>query len=309
MKCPKCGYESQTSGNECPKCGVIINKYVASMKKKQDKDIGDLNVRESKIENTSGQGKQAVIPKEVKGWSWGAFLWPGLWGLFNGTYIALLSCLPYVGIIMVIILGIKGNEWAWRNKRWDNVEHFKRVQRKWAIAGLVVYGICLLGIIAAILIPQFVKPEWKEFISSDGGYSVLFPGTPIEQTQQVNTVDGAINMHFIEFNGKTFSYFTGYVDYPESLFYRETADEILDGMRDRGVSKNILLSEDILSLDGDPGRDLKVQMSGGKYIKYQRIYLVEHRAFQIIAVVAVKDEDNKSYYIKKFLDSFKLIGG
>jgi len=112
--------------------------------------------------NTSGQGKQATIPEEIKGWSWGAFLWNWIWGLFNGTYIALLSLIPYAGIIMAIILGIKGNEWAWRNKRWDNVEHFKRVQRKWAIAGLIVVGIAILGIIAAIIIPMLAqKPMIK----------------------------------------------------------------------------------------------------------------------------------------------------
>jgi predicted PurR-regulated permease PerM len=109
------------------------------------------------MENTSGQGKQAIVPQEITGWNWGAFIFSWLWGLFNGTYIALLSLIPYVGIIMVIILGIKGNEWAWRYKHWDNVEHFKKVQRKWAIAALILIGIAILGIIAAIMIPMLVK--------------------------------------------------------------------------------------------------------------------------------------------------------
>ena len=36
---------------------------------------------------------------------------------------------------MLFVLGAKGSAWAWRNGRWDSVEHFKRVQRKWAIWG------------------------------------------------------------------------------------------------------------------------------------------------------------------------------
>ena len=108
------------------------------------------------MENTSGQGKQALIPEEIRGWNWGAFLLGWLWGLFNGTYIAFLSLIPCAGIIMVIILGVKGNEWAWRNKQWDNIEHFIRAQGKWAIAGWIFYGIVILGIITAIIMPLLV---------------------------------------------------------------------------------------------------------------------------------------------------------
>src|SRR5579883_2805594 len=36
---------------------------------------------------------------------------------------------------MSFVLGAKGSEWAWRNKRWRDVAHFRRVQRNWAIAG------------------------------------------------------------------------------------------------------------------------------------------------------------------------------
>jgi hypothetical protein len=39
----------------------------------------------------------------------------------------------------MLVLGAKGSAWAWRNGRWDSVEHFKRVQRKWAIWGLVIW--------------------------------------------------------------------------------------------------------------------------------------------------------------------------
>ncbi|WP_236144773.1 hypothetical protein [Nostoc sp. CMAA1605] len=37
---------------------------------------------------------------------------------------------------MAIILGIKGNEWAWKSKRWASIEAFKANQRTWAIVAL-----------------------------------------------------------------------------------------------------------------------------------------------------------------------------
>jgi hypothetical protein len=48
---------------------------------------------------------------------------------------------------MPFVLGANGSKWAWRNGRWDSVEHFKRVQRLWAIWGLVIWigGIVFYG--------------------------------------------------------------------------------------------------------------------------------------------------------------------
>jgi len=108
-------------------------------------------------ENTSGQGKAAVVPDEIKGWNWGGFLLCWIWGIGNKVWIALLALLPFVGFIMNIVLGIKGNEWAWRNKKWDSVAHFKTTQRIWAIVGLVVlvpYFIFTFGVLAAVVIPN-----------------------------------------------------------------------------------------------------------------------------------------------------------
>lgn len=107
-------------------------------------------------DNTSGMGKDATIPPGVSGWSWGAFLLNWIWAVSNRTWIGLLCFIPYVGFVMSIILGIKGREWAWRNKRWDSVEHFQRVQRKWSIWSLVIIvGVMGLAILAAIAIPAY----------------------------------------------------------------------------------------------------------------------------------------------------------
>jgi hypothetical protein len=85
------------------------------------------------------------IPPEIDRWNWGAFLLNWIWGVGNNTFIALLTLIPFFGlIIMPFVLGAKGSRWAWRNGRWDSVEHFKRVQRLWAIWGVIIW----LGLIA-----------------------------------------------------------------------------------------------------------------------------------------------------------------
>ena len=88
-----------------------------------------------------------TIPPEIDRWNWGAFLLSWIWGVGNNTFIALLTLVPIVGFVMLFVLGAKGSRWAWRNGRWDSVEHFKRVQRLWAIWGVIVWigGIALCG--------------------------------------------------------------------------------------------------------------------------------------------------------------------
>jgi hypothetical protein len=117
-------------------------------------------------ENTSGMGKAATIPEGVKGWSWGAFLLTWIWSIGNSTWIGLLTLIPYVGLVMAIMLGLKGREWAWRNKRWDSVEHFNRVQKRWSFWGvLIVVGMMGLGILAALAIPAYYDYQQRVGIS------------------------------------------------------------------------------------------------------------------------------------------------
>lgn len=89
-------------------------------------------------ENTSGFGKKAQVPPEIRRWNWGAFFLNWIWGIGNSTYIAFLMFVPVVNLFMPFVLGAKGNEWAWRNRTWRDVKQFKATQRKWAWAGLIV---------------------------------------------------------------------------------------------------------------------------------------------------------------------------
>jgi hypothetical protein len=47
---------------------------------------------------------------------------------------------PLVNIIMAFVLGVKGSSWAWRNRKWESIEHFKATQRQWTKWSLIVYG-------------------------------------------------------------------------------------------------------------------------------------------------------------------------
>jgi Fungal protein of unknown function (DUF1783). len=91
----------------------------------------------------------APIPPEIDRWNWGAFLLNWIWGIGNNTLIALLMFVPFVNLVMIFVLGAKGSAWAWRNKRWESVEEFRRVQRKWAIAGVIAW-VVFIGLAVAL---------------------------------------------------------------------------------------------------------------------------------------------------------------
>jgi hypothetical protein len=104
-------------------------------------------------ENTSGQGVEASIPRELGRWCWGAFLWGGLWALGNKMWwFFALSLIPGVGLILRVYLAIHGQELAWRHKRWASVEHFHSVQRMWLIAWLCLCGTSfMIGLVGTLV--------------------------------------------------------------------------------------------------------------------------------------------------------------
>jgi hypothetical protein len=116
----------------------------AAAEKPQKKATETSAVFPAATTNESGQGTTSVLPDELKGWNWGAFLMNWTWGIGNSTWIALLCVIPVVSIVMVFVLGAKGNEWAWQNKKWNSIEHFKKTQRTWKRWGVALFVISLV---------------------------------------------------------------------------------------------------------------------------------------------------------------------
>jgi Tfp pilus assembly major pilin PilA/ribosomal protein L40E len=145
MFCTKCGTKNPDNAQFCTSCGTSC-------------------ARDEKMEIPFGAGSGATsaavppdqVPAGVKGWSWGAFLLNWIWAIGNRSWWGLLAVIPYIGFVVAVWLGFKGREMAWRNRQWDSVDHFNRVQKKWSQWGVgVVVGLGLLGIAAAIAVPAY----------------------------------------------------------------------------------------------------------------------------------------------------------
>lgn len=96
----------------------------------------------------SGKKAMSEVPTEIKGWNWGAMGLGWIWGVYHNVWISLLVFIPIINIVMIFVLGAKGNEWAWRSTKWLSVEHFKQSQKKWKPWGITFL---ILGVLFNIL--------------------------------------------------------------------------------------------------------------------------------------------------------------
>ena len=142
MYCNKCGSNNDADAIFCSSCGNTLNS---------GQQVPPVNMQQQNFasqgggfQNNSGQGKLAALPPQLYGWNWGAFFLSWIWGIGNNTMIAFLTWIPFVNFVMIFILGAKGNEWAWQNKHWQSIEHFKKVQKLWAIWGFILFVIGML---------------------------------------------------------------------------------------------------------------------------------------------------------------------
>lgn len=137
-----------------------------------------------------------AIPEEIKRWNWGAFFLTWIWGIGHNTFISLLTLIPFVGIVMPFVLGLKGNEWAWKNGNWNSVDEFLKRQKKWAIAGFAfVIGVILFAVFIINLVFTFLSnstPAKDAMEIINNSPSVVYElGEPIKKGRFVS---GSINI-------------------------------------------------------------------------------------------------------------------
>ncbi|MCM0598428.1 ribonuclease G [Periweissella fabalis] len=93
------------------------------------------------------------------------------WGLGNKSYLPLLCLITVFNIIWAFVCGIKGNEWAWTNGAYQDVETFQAVQKTWNRAGLFAFIMAAIGIILVILFYIFIFAAVFVNYQNNGGSS------------------------------------------------------------------------------------------------------------------------------------------
>ncbi len=95
----------------------------------------------------------------TKEFNWGAFLGSWIWGLINNSYKPLwilLLCFTPASFYFQLVCGIKGNEWAYKNRLWENDEKFLDSQRTQSLVFIIIYVIIIPIIAIALSIFIFI---------------------------------------------------------------------------------------------------------------------------------------------------------
>ena len=87
------------------------------------------------------------------------------WGTVSAIVSLFLAFSHFVFYpIAVLILGFRGNQSAWRHNDWHSVAEFKRVQRRWAIAGwilgipITVLNLLVVGVLLSLFGTDYIAP-------------------------------------------------------------------------------------------------------------------------------------------------------
>ena len=107
--------------------------------------------------NTSGQGKDAIVPPEAQFYNYGAALFGYFWLFTNGLVskdifdeVRKNEGISF-GRRFVRGLGSKGNVIAWKYKHWDSVQSFIKTQKRWSMFGRLLTGALLVAMSLLIL--------------------------------------------------------------------------------------------------------------------------------------------------------------
>lgn len=161
-------------------------------------------------------------------------------------------------------------------------------------------------VIAVLIACGASEPEWKQFVSGDGNFSVEAPGDPEVEDSPIETPLGNLTIRMYVWDLGDIAYLAAYVDYPHEIFDYQTPQELLDYAADgavEGVSGS-LISKTPISYEQHPGLELKINAPADDATAIARIYLVDNRLYQVLVVTYIGEE--KPEKTARFLDSFKI---
>ena len=158
--------------------------------------------------------------------------------------------------------------------------------------------------------PRTTQLEWREFSPPAGGFSVLMPGTPKEQTQVKEfpvVGKGEVRLYILTIESGVYA--AGYVEVPGlakqtqafcDSFGRGFLSSVGDGTA-KGAGGKVVKETDI-QFGTSPGKEILIDTPAG--IATARAYFINKRGYQLLALSRGTDADVGN--VKKFLDSFKM---
>jgi hypothetical protein len=144
----------------------------------------------------------------------------------------------------------------------------------------------------------------KQFNGPDGHFSVMMPGTPLYESQNVplkGGVQAQMNEWYVETEDHTTSYMLMYNDYPPNYANGAPAD-VLIRFREGATADKTLLTDQVIALNGIPGRAFTAKDKDG-WLYDVHHYFLNKRLYQLIVVTA---PGYTAAFRDQFMNSFQI---
>ena len=146
-----------------------------------------------------------------------------------------------------------------------------------------------------------VQSDWIVFSPKNGGFSVKLPSKPTERSLSQNTEPGQTSsppLYQLASEGLTYV-----ITYRDDPFYKDAqTSEFLETVAEAGITRagGKVTSNEPISLDGYPGREVKGEMAGFFY--QSRVYLIKQRLYVLIVWLpaAQTGSENAAKFFKSF---------
>lgn len=153
----------------------------------------------------------------------------------------------------------------------------------------------------------------EKFSPPGAGFSVLLPGKPKTEIQELDTEIGKLTNHMYLVDAPGVFYGVMYAEFPAPVTDPEVAKGMFDNARNMAVAAvhGVVKSEADITLSGYPGRELLVSMPGDSGLLRARLYMVKQFFYQAITLTAPEKNAEilklREAEVKKFFDSFTLV--
>ena len=161
----------------------------------------------------------------------------------------------------------------------------------------------LLAFLLAALLSVHAFEDWKLFSSERGRFTALFPGTPTEQKNPVDTALGKIDMYQYSTTRGGTVYMISLNDLPVAQTGKTDLLDTAVKSAQQSLGGNVQ-EESKISVDGYPGRSWRSETP--VLTVMAKCLWVHPRMYQLL-VAAPKGTLNFGE-ARRFLDSFKLLG-
>ena len=142
--------------------------------------------------------------------------------------------------------------------------------------------------------------DGQRLAPAGAGFSIMMPGTPKADDQQVPTAAGQITMHSYSMDMNGAGYVVMYADYPMAMDPKTG----LAGVRNGEVGTGKLVSEKDFTVSGSPAKKIVVTTADG-HTMVSEMVLVGKRLYQVIYVT--NDAKNAENASNGFMTSFQLV--